>query len=348
MKQVAFLCYINRSGSTFLAKLLDEYAQIGVTPEARIPDGIAYGGPVRLNGRSDLERFMDRLYADYKFRAWGIYRDRLKERISKQGFPVAAPVLLPVILSCYFKESLPHTVIYKCSYIRHLEAASKVFPEAKFIVLIRDLRAVYSSQKRSIDSTSGRPMADNPVTLAALYNQIQGAIERLGTRAHICVVRYEDLVADTEQTLKRLLKFLGVDPKKTKVGTGTDYVDKIVPEQKHLHSHVTSPPIPQRIDAWRHELSRPEILTLQKVSQDQLIKNGYALIPMGDWGFLDHIFYGWQWIRHYSRFLRQLGVAVRMAWHESNGLKRGRVDLIAPNLWRNLCAVGRRLRPGGR
>jgi hypothetical protein len=44
-RQIVFLTYISRSGSTLLARMLDEYQDIGVTIEAVLPDGIK-GGPV--------------------------------------------------------------------------------------------------------------------------------------------------------------------------------------------------------------------------------------------------------------------------------------------------------------
>ena len=61
MNKIVFLTYISRSGSTYLAKLLDEYNDIGVTIESQIPDGIGWGR-CNIKNSDDLEKYLKKLY----------------------------------------------------------------------------------------------------------------------------------------------------------------------------------------------------------------------------------------------------------------------------------------------
>ena len=83
MNQIVFLTYIPRSGSTYLAKLLDEYKDIGVTIEANIPDGIR-NGKCKIENYNDFEEYLKRLYRDEKFNYWNIDKDRLKKILINQ------------------------------------------------------------------------------------------------------------------------------------------------------------------------------------------------------------------------------------------------------------------------
>lgn len=341
MKEIVFLIYLNRSGSTWLARLLDEYSEISVSPEARIPDGIAYG-PIGLETPSDVKGFLERLYADFKFRAWGINRGVLRERITDASFPVGFDTLLRLILKEYFRDDDARTYIYKSPYFRHTKAAREVFPDEKFILLLRDIRAVYNSQKRSIGSTTRKAMSNNPVTTAMLFKHLSSIMDGFSGERNFHLVRYEDLVRSKDNELKRILEFLGVSSEEKVVGGR--YVQKIVPEQKHLHSNVESSALKDRIWAWQAELTQLEIMTLQKVAKDELVKYGYQLIQFGKVSFFDWLGYYLFWLKHWGRNLTKTAVGVKMMLRSPSFITKGHLHLIAPNLSRSLDAMISRLR----
>jgi hypothetical protein len=341
LKEIAFLTYLNRSGSTWLASLLDQYAEIGVSPEARIPDGIAYGS-IGLQTPSDANGFVERLYADFKFRAWKIDKDLLRKRIQETSFPVGFDRLLPLILNEYFKDDVARIYIYKSPYHRHIEAARQVFAQEKFIFLVRDIRAVYNSQKRSIGSTTGKAMSENPVTTAMLFKQVSSMLDRVSKEGNIHLVRYEDLVRNKDNELKRISEFLGA-PSEQRI-VGKPYLQKIVPQQKHLHSNVQSSALKNRIEAWQDELTRLEIMTLQRVAKDELVTYGYPLFQCGKFTLLDRVCYYLFWLKHWGRNLKKTAVGVRMIWRSPRFIKKGHLHLVAPNLSRAVDTMISRLR----
>ena len=71
------------------------------------------------------------------------------------------------------------------------------------------------------------------------------------------VVKYEDLINDEQQELKRICDLINISPLSLK--DKTDYLDKIPDGQKHLHKLIGQGMKSERIFAWRNELTRKEM-----------------------------------------------------------------------------------------
>ncbi|MFX0124902.1 MAG: sulfotransferase [Candidatus Hodarchaeota archaeon] len=302
MEQIVFLTYINRSGSTFLANLLNEYEDIGVSIEARMPDGILYRS-LEINKPQEIKRALEVLYSDGKFGAWNIDRNYLEGEISSLDFPIRYDQLLRTILKLFFKDRKVKVFIYKNGfYINHIEEVKSTFPEAKFIFILRDARAIYNSQKSSLNSETLKPMADNPVPVAKYYKQISSIIERYNSVDWVHVIKYEDLVSNTDYEIKKLLTFL--DSNLRKDLAAKSYFEKIPQKEKHLHKNVKSEALEKRIYAWRDELSKAEVMIIERILGNVLIRYGYELTKLDNISIKDRIGYLWFWSAHYVGILR--------------------------------------------
>ena len=80
MINMIFLIYMNRSGSTLLARLLDNYKEIGVTPEANLPDGINHGTG-KLESLKNIDRFLDEIFTDDRFCSWQLNKKILRDKL---------------------------------------------------------------------------------------------------------------------------------------------------------------------------------------------------------------------------------------------------------------------------
>ena len=159
MKQLVFLTYIPRSGSTFLSKLLDEYKEIAVSIEANIPDGFR-NGKCFVKNDTELDEYLDRLYHDDKFKYWDIPRKDLKTILSQKEYPLKFSDILPVILSEYFKAEDKKIWVLKVGYyINYVDQLKGLFPNSKFIFIIRDPRGIFNSQRTSMILNQNKPMA---------------------------------------------------------------------------------------------------------------------------------------------------------------------------------------------
>ena len=152
----------------------------------------------------------------------------------------------------------------------------RVFPDARFIHVIRDGRAVVSSMVTQIRSRARRqkqPMGgfcrppgwrallrDDLVEQTAL--QWQAIVRHVrGRRATLgedyCEVRYEELCARPREVLRALFEFSGLAAGEAQLAG--------VPER----------PL-ERSDGWRERLTAPEIATVEKTAGDLLAELGYG------------------------------------------------------------------------
>ena len=161
-RNIVFLTYLNRSGSTYLSAKLSNYQEVRMGVESRFNDGwITPGFSIRTE--QDLDSYLDTLYLDNKFQAWKVHRDELVNKLATLPYPLCFSDILLAALSLYQgQSSTPRLLVHKCGeYYRCVQAIRREVPTAKFIFVNRDPRAVFSSQRRSMDSQTGRPMQEN-------------------------------------------------------------------------------------------------------------------------------------------------------------------------------------------
>ena len=101
------LAFISRSGSTLLARYLDAIPTVGVTLEANLPDGI-FRPELVIEHPKAIDRALDTLFDDAKFRAWSIAPEAVRARMLEHSFPLRFATLLPDILKPTFAIETSH------------------------------------------------------------------------------------------------------------------------------------------------------------------------------------------------------------------------------------------------
>ncbi|BDD89157.1 sulfotransferase family protein [Desulfofustis limnaeus] len=272
---LVFLLYMNRSGSTLLAQMLDRYREIGVTPEANIPDGLLLG-KADIREHSDISAYLDKLYQDQKFCSWNVDRGKLEEALQRTTLPFGYEHILTEILNTYFPRAEASIRVYKRGhYITCVPGLRKLFPGCRFLFIERDPRAIFESQKRSIDSVTGRVMAVNPAERAIKYVRTMRLVKTYSKDEDFFVVRYEDLVVDPDRIIRSVLDFLEVG---TRAVEQSHYFAKIPESQHHLHQGILGKPTVQKVDAWKKKLSQKEIAVIQLLAAPTLRSRGYELL----------------------------------------------------------------------
>ncbi|MBU1122099.1 MAG: sulfotransferase [Candidatus Omnitrophica bacterium] len=277
MKTIVFLTYLNRSGSTFLSALLNQYEDIGVSLEAGLPDGILRY-PLNIGKKADIGKVLNCLYADKKFSSWNIDRIHLQKLLEESTLPLKFSSLLTMLMKCYFDKRgvTPQIYIYKCGdYINYLPVLRQIFPNSKVIFLIRDGRAVYNSQKKSFSSTTNKLMETNPLRSAYKWRAVINCVKQYCVENWFYCLKYEDLVSNPNETLDRLLDFLKSNKKIFR--EKENYFSAIPQSQKHLHHNIINFPLSERICAWQNELNLQEIVIYEKYAGKVLREQGYKV-----------------------------------------------------------------------
>ncbi len=274
-KQLVFLTYLNRSGSTYLASKLAAYSDVGVGIEAKFFDGWNTPG-FSVKNREELKVYLDRMYKDAKFCAWNVTRAELEAALLGNEFPLRFSDVLSEALRLYFSSGELQVYIHKCGdYYRCTGQIVEEIPEAKFIFIDRDPRAIYSSQRKSIDSQTGKPMQRNILHFIFGYLDTQRIVQS-AHESNFMIVRYEDLVVSEKSTMATVEKFIGITRQKD--SSHEDYFVSVPSSQKHLHSNVKKGgPQVKRISGWQEELPPADILLLQNVLRKHLAAQGATL-----------------------------------------------------------------------
>ena len=279
MPVIHFLTYMNRSGSTLLARELDGYRDVAVSLEADLVDGFKRG-TLDVRSEDDLCAFLDALFRDEKLRAWNLDLGAVRGRLSSGPFPLRFKTMLAALLGEYFRDDPAEIYLYKSGrYYNHTGCLRKEFPGARFVFVDRDPRAIYNSQRRTLDSRRSEPMRTDGVRFVKSYKRTQRVVRGLEGEPWFLRVRYENLVNDRGKEIRRVLDFLGASDAE---GQGS-YYSRIPAQQKPLHEHLAGDELePERIEAWHEELPPIELWFLQKVLQEELVANGYRIQAVPD------------------------------------------------------------------
>jgi hypothetical protein len=262
-----------RSGTTLLRAMLDSHPQMAVPPESHflVRLGKRRRRYVR-GGRFALQTFVDDLFKQYGVRRWGLDASTVRERLAASDVGDYAAAMREVF-SLYtesqgktrFAEKTPINVL-------HIPFLSRMFPEARFIHLIRDGRDVALSY---LDTDFGA----ESVGEAAIYwrrfvrtGRHDG--QTLGEDRYR-EVRYEDLLDDPEGTLRMVCAFVDLpyDPSMLLYHRRTEELMKTLSHREH-HQRLHLPPTAGLRD-WRRDMRREDVQLFEAIAGDALEWFGY-------------------------------------------------------------------------
>jgi hypothetical protein len=165
-------------------------------------------------------------------------------------------------------------------YSMSADRLRKIFPEAKFICIIRDYRDNFISIKK---------LAEKEVAVEAPSLSLQVGRWKIFTRLFLklkqrypdkyYILRYEDLVSEQETTFRSLCEFLGIayDPTvfdfhKKKEETVNTYGNFIY---EKFHENLMKPVNTGRMNTWQSVLTEKEVQMADQIAGKYADKLGY-------------------------------------------------------------------------
>ena len=285
---IAFIVGMGRSGTTLLTSMLNMNPEIISTPENEFIL-FSYHPYVfkNFNNPKVVKSFI--AIFNYNFNnvitIWkpkSIDKDVLKLKI-KSYANMCKLVYLNYPLSHKEKSAVKWVIDKNPSYSLQINKLNKVFPDAKYIVIVRDYRDNIVSRNK---------YSDTPVSIYNLaaawnyfYDKIYESIAQNNLSYHL--VRYEDLVSFPTETLQKICNYLNV--------TFTEEMLKFQDFSKHLkahakeniseekfkkissmHSNLDNEVNSKRVDAYLDVLSNTDISILDYVCSNYAHKFNYA------------------------------------------------------------------------
>ena len=248
-----FMLYSNRSGSTLLSSILNKIEDISVSIESTFVSLLIESKI--FESKPSVSKVMKIINKDPKLKEWDFSFNDL-ERSLLELEELSLINVINIILIQEFKLSDGIYIIKDPRLVNHLNEVIRFIPHVQFIQVIRDPRAVINSQISNKSSIGGFKMASGPYTASRSWLKTQKLISDQLNSQHI-VVKYEDLINDEQQELKRICDLINISQLSLK--DKTDYLDKIPDGQKHLHKLIGQGMKSERIFAWRNELTRKEM-----------------------------------------------------------------------------------------
>lgn len=212
LPQIAFLLGMGRSGTTMLTNMLNVHEGITATPENEF---ILYAYSTFLHRDYRLQQHVDafaNIFNHHFSKVISIWKpgEGLKSDIAalkeKNFQNICKLVYLNYPLSRKNKDNVKWVVDKNPVYSLHINTLNRLFPGARYIVIVRDYRDNILSRKKYSDENT--PL----LKLAAAWNLYYDCIFRDLSKNKIPyhLVRYEDLAGNPGATLRSLCDYMEV------------------------------------------------------------------------------------------------------------------------------------------
>jgi hypothetical protein len=274
----AFFIGCPRSGTTLLGRIGDAHPELAVIHETRwIADWFEKRIGLTAEGYVTAE-LLHRLREHPRFAKLGVDEGAL-ERLVDGDESIGYAEFTTSIFDLYGKLQGKRLVGDKTPrYVRYLQTLGGLWPEARFVHLIRDGRDVCLSV---LDWKKGAPKfstwAEDPVSTTAVWWEWQVRLGReaassLGPRYH--ELRYESLIAEPERDCTALCEFLGLDydPAMLRFSEGRTRDDPGLDAKKAWR------PVTQGLRTWRSELPADDVARFETGAGSLLDELGYERI----------------------------------------------------------------------
>jgi hypothetical protein len=278
-----------RSGTTLLRLMLDAHPDLTLPPETHFLPSLIKAAKARdaspelmLEAMKSHREWGDFDFSDEEVLGWFRGLDELDPGAAARCFYEAYAE----------REGKPRYGEKTPKYVRNMPLIQRALPEARFVHVIRDGRDV----ALSVMDRTVREHFTHPLVIGRWKKKVEKAMEVAPKLEHYIEVRYEDLIAETEPTLRRICEFLELkwsdelldyhersadrlkEMARALPATGKSH-ELSVERRMATHAMTTKPPDTNRIARWRTQMDDPVRVECEQVAGDLLAKLGY---PVGD------------------------------------------------------------------
>jgi len=264
---------VDRSGTTLLSLMLDSHSRIAIPYESKffmryhnMPDQL--GNLAEPEARRAL---IERMLNEPSVRQWGhtvaigdVELDRCTSLASSIDALYSAHAR-----ACgkdIWGDKTP-------SYITSLHVLNALFPEARFIHIIRDGRDVASSLVQQWWGPN-----DFAEAMRYWHERVSCARKmlRMLPENRFIEVRFEDLVANPRNTLESITTFLGLDFEEAMLDAYTRKASSRVGESlSEIHPHLHEKPNPEQAYKWKRQVPASDQAIAHEIAGRTLAELGY-------------------------------------------------------------------------
>ena len=269
-----FIVGAPRSGTTLLAVLFDRHSRIAIPPETQFFSEFLNKYSIEIE-RDSHQKIVDKALNFKRISDLNLNRDDLLDEYFEKEKTL--PNLLASILICYARQKKKKRSGEKTP--RHVEYIPEIinyFPEAKIICILRDGRDVVRSLLNVSWAEPQNPRRFSIFCMewSDMYDKLVAYTNRYPSD-QITLIKYEDLLVNPEQEMRRLCRFVDEDYEPGQLNPESN--SNVVPEWedqwkgKSLGDFDTS-----RIQAWKKDADQIQIWRMNNMMGKTLKKAGYT------------------------------------------------------------------------
>jgi Sulfotransferase family len=256
-----------RSGTTLLQLMLNAHANIVAPPESRfiILLYFRYGKTKQWTEKiiSDLceDLYKEGLFRDF----WGVDKQELISVLLAVKDKLTYPLLCKIIFRLSSPDKKDVCIFFDKNplYYYFLPELKRIFPEAKYIHLVRDYRANLVSHKKVFTVKKGTDIAFRWMKVNMLVEEAKKQAPQ-----NYLTLRYEDLVSNPTQNMEDVCRFLNLpfDPNMVQnhqSGMYSNFNSNKKEGFLKVHQNVFNPINPSLINEWKEKISADELLNVE-------------------------------------------------------------------------------------
>lgn len=273
-----FIVGRGRSGTTLIRSMLASHPEMAIPYESHFPVTMALAGRrYEQEDTIDTARFLTDLLGHWAFKRWDLPPEEVVAMFRSEA-PEDLPDAIRLVYRTYAKHHGKSRFGEKTpSFVLHIPLLAHVFPESRFIHIVRDGRDVALSYRQG-------GWGPKDVEEAAIY--WKRFVERgrrdglkLGPERYL-EIRYEDLIDDPENHVHTICRFIDLDfdDQMLRYFENGDVVPEgLRPHLARGHQNLKKPPTKGMRD-WRREMSRKDAAVFEALAGDLLAKLGYERV----------------------------------------------------------------------
>lgn len=279
MNSPIFIVGANRSGTTLLRLILNAHSNIGIPEEIVYFGSTMAGVPIeqwKAPQVSDARwtEFVSAFIDDKCSVLEGIDLDRVKQEIVQSGkkdFSYPYSLVLETWAKHHQKkrwgEKTPGNLFYA-------DVLLEMYPDARFIHLVRDPRAGVSSMMKT--DFFPDDIAFNAMSRRKYMRKGRGILDASVPAEQRLMLRYEDIVTSPETTIRAICHFLGEQFEPAMLSFYKDssrYMKEAA--STSFNKAATKPISAEMLDKWKKHLTSGQVAMVEAICNKEIKEFGY-------------------------------------------------------------------------
>ncbi len=268
-----FIVGSGRSGSTLLRMMLASHSRLTIPPETwyLIPLLQRFSTDRPLT-ETEIETAIAIMTSHYRWPDMKLDAQDLRRETARLSSPHLRDLVEVVYRIHVQSEGKARWGDKTPVYIEIVPQLAKMYPNAKFIHLVRDGRDVAKSFQAT-DWVS-RWLHENTRewtrAVECYWRWVHSDL-----RDRILQIRYEDLVLHTESTLQRICEFIGEEFEPQMLSWQTKVDEQVPARERDAHPKLKLKPGAENVARWMREMSAREVFVSETFMGSNLARLGY-------------------------------------------------------------------------